>query len=162
VILSAPRNKLITSTSTVEVHFSSRLFCSYGWHPGERGRIGPCQTWLPRHLTRHAAGVPMLSSAPASKPDWFLTHNTKHFTKAVRLMGGQGSHGRHWGHATYVVSDLLEARKCLHRAGFFRATTSKSLFSDSLNGWNIQLLQGRQLDCASVRIDGRRRRAGSA
>jgi hypothetical protein len=36
-----------------------------------------------RHLIRHAADVPVLLSAVASKPDWVLTHNTKHFTKAV-------------------------------------------------------------------------------
>ena len=36
-----------------------------------------------RNLIRHAADVPVLLSAIASKPDWLLTHNTKHFTKAV-------------------------------------------------------------------------------
>jgi predicted nucleic acid-binding protein len=36
-----------------------------------------------RHLIRHAADVPVLLSAIASKPDWLLTHNTRHFTKAV-------------------------------------------------------------------------------
>jgi hypothetical protein len=36
-----------------------------------------------RHLIRHAADVPILLSAVASKPDWLLTHNTKHFTQAV-------------------------------------------------------------------------------
>lgn len=36
-----------------------------------------------RHLIRHAADVPVLLSAIAGKPDWLLTHNTKHFTKAV-------------------------------------------------------------------------------
>jgi predicted nucleic acid-binding protein len=36
-----------------------------------------------RHLIRHEADVPVLLSAIASKPDWVLTHNTKHFTKAV-------------------------------------------------------------------------------
>ena len=36
-----------------------------------------------RHLIRHAADVPVLLSAVASKPDWLLTHNTKHLTKAV-------------------------------------------------------------------------------
>ena len=36
-----------------------------------------------RRLIRHAADVPVLLSAMASKPDWLLTHNTKHFTKAV-------------------------------------------------------------------------------
>ena len=36
-----------------------------------------------RQLIRHAADVPILLSAMASKPDWVLTHNTKHFTLAV-------------------------------------------------------------------------------
>jgi predicted nucleic acid-binding protein len=36
-----------------------------------------------RNLIRHEADVPVLLSAIASKPDWMLTHNTKHFTKAV-------------------------------------------------------------------------------
>jgi predicted nucleic acid-binding protein len=36
-----------------------------------------------QHLIRHAADVPVLLSAVTSKADWLLTHNTKHFTKAV-------------------------------------------------------------------------------
>jgi predicted nucleic acid-binding protein len=36
-----------------------------------------------RHLIRHEADVPVLLSAIASKPDWLLTHNTKHFTQTV-------------------------------------------------------------------------------
>lgn len=36
-----------------------------------------------RHLIRHEADVPVLLSAMASRPDWLLTHNTKHFTKAI-------------------------------------------------------------------------------
>ena len=41
-----------------------------------------------RHLIRHAADVPVLLSAIASRPDWFLTHNTKHFTPAVARRTG--------------------------------------------------------------------------
>lgn len=41
-----------------------------------------------RHLIRHAADVPVLLSAIASKPDWLLTHNTKHFTQAVAKRTG--------------------------------------------------------------------------
>jgi predicted nucleic acid-binding protein len=41
-----------------------------------------------RHLIRHAADVPVLLSAMASKPDWLLTHNTKHFTQAVVKRAG--------------------------------------------------------------------------
>jgi predicted nucleic acid-binding protein len=36
-----------------------------------------------RHLIRHEAGVLVLLSAVASRPDWLLTHNIKHFTPAV-------------------------------------------------------------------------------
>ena len=36
-----------------------------------------------RDLIRHEADVPVLLSAIASKPDWLLTHNIKHFTPAV-------------------------------------------------------------------------------
>lgn len=36
-----------------------------------------------RSLIRHDADVPVLLSAMAAKPDWLLTHNTKHFTSAV-------------------------------------------------------------------------------
>jgi len=41
-----------------------------------------------RHLIRHAADVPILLSAVISKPDWVLTHNTKHFTPAVARRTG--------------------------------------------------------------------------
>jgi hypothetical protein len=41
-----------------------------------------------RHLIRHAADVPILLSAIASKPDWLLTHNTEHFTQAVAKRTG--------------------------------------------------------------------------
>jgi len=41
-----------------------------------------------RHLIRHAADVPVLLSAVASRPDWVLTHNTKHFTQAVARRTG--------------------------------------------------------------------------
>lgn len=36
-----------------------------------------------RHLIRHEPDVPVLLSAMAAKPDWLLTHNTKHFTQTV-------------------------------------------------------------------------------
>jgi predicted nucleic acid-binding protein len=39
-------------------------------------------------LIRHEADVPVLLSAIASRPDWFLTHNTKHFTPAVAQRTG--------------------------------------------------------------------------
>jgi predicted nucleic acid-binding protein len=41
-----------------------------------------------RGLISHEADVPVLLSAIASKPDWLLTHNTKHFTQAVAKRTG--------------------------------------------------------------------------
>jgi predicted nucleic acid-binding protein len=41
-----------------------------------------------RSLIRHEADVPVLLSAMASKPDWLLTHNTKHFSQAVAKRTG--------------------------------------------------------------------------
>lgn len=41
-----------------------------------------------RSLIRHEADVPVLLSAMASRPDWLLTHNTKHFTQAVAKRAG--------------------------------------------------------------------------
>jgi hypothetical protein len=41
-----------------------------------------------RRLIRHASDVPVLLSAMAAKPDWLLTHNTKHFTQEVAVRCG--------------------------------------------------------------------------
>jgi len=38
-----------------------------------------------RHLIRHQAHVPVLVSALEAAPDWFLTTNTRHFTRQVAL-----------------------------------------------------------------------------
>jgi hypothetical protein len=48
----------------------------------------PADVKAARHLIRHAADVPVLLSAMASRPDWFLTHNRKHFTPAVARRTG--------------------------------------------------------------------------
>ncbi len=41
-----------------------------------------------RYIIGHAADVPVLLSAMAGTPDWPLTHNTKHFTRAVATRNG--------------------------------------------------------------------------
>lgn len=41
-----------------------------------------------RHLIRHEADVPVLLSAIKARPDWLLTHNTKHFSHAVAVRTG--------------------------------------------------------------------------
>lgn len=41
-----------------------------------------------RHLIRHESDVPVVLSAIVGKPDWLLTHNTKHFTPTVAKRTG--------------------------------------------------------------------------
>jgi hypothetical protein len=41
-----------------------------------------------RLIMGHAADVPVLVSAMAGTLDWLLTHNTKHFTRAVATGSG--------------------------------------------------------------------------
>ena len=41
-----------------------------------------------RHLIRHQSDVPVLLSAMSARPDWVLSHNTKHFTHAVAQRTG--------------------------------------------------------------------------
>jgi predicted nucleic acid-binding protein len=52
-------------------------------HPELVSYPSPDRVLSSRHLIRHEADVPVLLSAMASKPDWVLTHNTKHFTETV-------------------------------------------------------------------------------
>ncbi len=49
---------------------------------------GQAEVQAAQHLIRHAADVPVLLSAMASRPDWLLTRNTKHFTPAVARRTG--------------------------------------------------------------------------
>jgi hypothetical protein len=49
---------------------------------------GQAEVKAARHLIRHEADVPVLLSAIASRPDWFLTHNAKHFTPAIAQRTG--------------------------------------------------------------------------
>jgi predicted nucleic acid-binding protein len=41
-----------------------------------------------RTLIRHEPDVPVLLSAVRARPDWLLSHNTKHFTEAVARRTG--------------------------------------------------------------------------
>jgi predicted nucleic acid-binding protein len=41
-----------------------------------------------RNMIRHEADVPVLLSAIAARPDWLLSHNTKHFTPSVAQRTG--------------------------------------------------------------------------
>lgn len=41
-----------------------------------------------RRLMRHEADIPVILSAVTAKPDWVLTHNTRHFTPSVAKRTG--------------------------------------------------------------------------
>ncbi len=58
-----------------------------------------------------------------------------------QIVGGIGSGGRVWGHATFLVDSLPEARAHLLRAGFVQSPESQCLLIDSENGWKIHLLE---------------------
>jgi DNA invertase Pin-like site-specific DNA recombinase len=51
-------------------------------------RPGPAEVRVARRLIPHAADVPVLLSAIAARPDWFLTRNTQRFTPAVARRTG--------------------------------------------------------------------------
>jgi predicted nucleic acid-binding protein len=79
---------LLIHAADLDRPMASRILREYDWlikltkpelvpYPGE------AEVAASRHLIRHEADVPVLLSAIASRPDWLLTHNTKHFTPAV-------------------------------------------------------------------------------
>ncbi|MGC2831383.1 MAG: hypothetical protein WB994_17235, partial [Candidatus Acidiferrum sp.] len=57
-----------------------------------------------------------------------------------KIVGGVGSRGRIWGHATFLVDSLLGARVFLCDAGFIPGPDSPQVLVDSRNGWKIRLL----------------------
>jgi len=48
----------------------------------------PSEVRKHRSLIRHLADVPILLSALSSDPEWFITHNTEHFTPHVARRTG--------------------------------------------------------------------------
>ena len=59
-----------------------------------------------------------------------------------QIVGGKGSHGKIWGHATFVVDSLPRARALLCTAGFIPSSDSQQVLIDSRNGWKVRLLGG--------------------
>ena len=58
-----------------------------------------------------------------------------------QIIGGKGSHGKIWGHATFVVDSLPRARALLYTAGFIPSSDSQQVLIDSRNGWKVRLLE---------------------
>ena len=86
---------------------SSRPIAASFHSPGPR-RLFPIP--MPKWCVRtepsfgHEADVPVLLSAMAAKPDWLLTHNTKHFTSACRA-----AHRTADRHACGILQDVVFA-----------------------------------------------------
>ncbi len=77
-----------------------------------------------RHMVRHAADVLILLSAMAGKPNWLLTHNTKHFTQAIKA-DGTAHHYPPWN-----SSELSPQYSAMHLA---QGANAKPAFFDSRN-----------------------------
>jgi hypothetical protein len=60
-----------------------------------------------------------------------------------KIVGGIGSRGQVWGHATFVVCSLPGARMHLLCAGFLPSSDSEYVLISSKNGWKIRLLEKR-------------------
>ena len=58
-----------------------------------------------------------------------------------KIVGGVGSRGQIWGHATFLVDSLHGARVLLCDAGFIPGPDSLQALVDSGNGWKIRLLE---------------------
>jgi hypothetical protein len=79
------RRSHLTRLSRLESGEANRLLDHYSrlmelMKPEAVPYPGLAEVKAARHLIRHAADVPVLLSAVASRPDWVLTHNTRHFT----------------------------------------------------------------------------------
>jgi predicted nucleic acid-binding protein len=79
---------LLARASTFGTEKAERVVADYRRllslaHPQVVPAPAAAQVARSRHLIRHEADVPVLLSAMDSRPDWFLTHNRKHFTPAV-------------------------------------------------------------------------------
>ena len=58
-----------------------------------------------------------------------------------QIAGGRGSHGKIWGHATFVVDSVPRARALLFNAGFIPSSDSQQVLINSRNGWKVCLLE---------------------
>ena len=58
-----------------------------------------------------------------------------------RIAGGNGGHGKIWGHATFVVDSLPRARALLRNTGFRPSSDSWQVLINSRNGWKVRLLE---------------------
>jgi len=118
--------------------------------------VGATRTEEEDERSTPLAGLPDVSDAPNSSflPRIPIEGDSSHINRATealsrgrityQIVGGIGSHGQVWGHATFLVDSLQCARILLCRAGFLPSSDSKHVVIDSENGWKIRLLGNTQ------------------
>jgi hypothetical protein len=81
---------------------------------------------------------------PVEGDDTHFDHARKAFERgeiSYQIAGGSGSHGKIWGHATFLVDSLPRARALLRCAGFIPSSDSWQVLINSRNGWKVRLLE---------------------
>ncbi len=85
-----------------------------------------------------------LPRMPVEGDSSHIVHATEAFSRGgirYKIVGGVGSRGQIWGHATFLVDSLQGARVFLCDAGFIPGPDSPQVLVDSRNGWKIRLLE---------------------
>lgn len=96
-----------------------------------------------RELHANQANIPRI---PFEGDDTHLDCATEAFERGevcYQIVGGKGSHGKIWGHATLVVDSLRRAHALLCTAGFLPSSDSQQVLIDSRNGWKLRLLEAK-------------------
>jgi predicted nucleic acid-binding protein len=88
VVRDEVEENLVSHTAGIPAGDANRLLDAYGRliklaKPDSVPYPSLASVRSSRHLICREADVPVLLSAIASRPDWLLTHNTRHFTNAV-------------------------------------------------------------------------------
>jgi hypothetical protein len=115
--------------------------------------VGATRTEEQDERSTPLAGLPDVSDALNSSflPRIPIESDSSHINRATealsrgrvkyQIVGGIGSHGKVWGHATLLVDSLQCARILLCCAGFLPSSESQYILIDSENGWKIRLLE---------------------
>lgn len=96
-----------------------------------------------RELRANQANIPRI---PVEGDDTHLDRAREALERGeicYQIAGGRGSHGKIWGHATFVVDSLPRARALLRYAGFIPSSNSWQVLIDSRNGWKVRLLEAK-------------------
>jgi hypothetical protein len=90
----------------------------------------------------HLANIPRIPVEGDSSHIDRATEAFSHGGVRYKIIGGVGSRGQIWGHATFLVDSLRGARALLCNGGFIPSSGSRYVLIDSKNGWKVRLLGG--------------------